>query len=61
MRMSYSKFCERHPLRIVKPTFKDRDTCLCKTHANLQYMADNLLYHKVIKSRKIEDLLVSVL
>ncbi|XP_035280490.1 uncharacterized protein LOC118231110 [Anguilla anguilla] len=60
IRISYSEFCKRRPFWIVKPTVKDRDTCLCKTHANLQFMADKLLYHKVIKSSKIEDLIVSL-
>ncbi|KAK7131742.1 hypothetical protein R3I93_018339 [Phoxinus phoxinus] len=60
IRISNSEFCKRRPFWIVKPTVKDRDTCLCKTHANLQSMADKLLYHKVIKSSNIEDLIVSL-
>lgn len=48
--ISYSEFCKKQPFWIVKPTIKDRDTCLCKIHANLQFMEDRLFYHKVIKS-----------
>ncbi len=58
--VSYSVFCKRRPFWIVKPTIKDRDTCLCKIHANLQFMADRLFYHKVIKSAKLSDLMESV-
>ena len=60
VKISYNEFCKRRPFWVVKPTVKDRDTCLCKTHANLQFMADKLLYHKVIKSSNIEDLIVSL-
>lgn len=58
--ISYSEFCKKQPFWIVKPTIKDRDTCLCKIHANLQFMADRLFYHKVIKSAKLNDLTESV-
>ena len=58
--VSYSEFCKRRPFWIIKPTIKDRDTCLCKIHANLQFMADRLFYHKVIKSAKLSDLMESV-
>lgn len=46
IQISNSEFC--------KPTIKDRDTCICKTHANMQLMTDKLLQHK------IEDLVVSL-
>jgi len=57
---SYSEFYKRCPFWIVKPSVKHRDTCLCKTHANLQFMADKLLHHKVINSNNIEDLIASL-
>lgn len=60
IKISYSEFCKRRPFWIIKPTVKDRDTCLCKTHANLQCKADKLFFHKVIKSSKIEDLVESL-
>lgn len=51
VKISYSKFCENCPFWIVKPSIQDRDTCLCKTHANIQLMADKLLYLKVISTK----------
>lgn len=60
IQISYSEFCKKRPFWIIKPTIKDRDTCICKTHANMQLMADKLLQHKVINSSKIEDLVVSL-
>lgn len=58
--ISNSEFCKKRPFWIKKPTVKDRDSCLCKTHANLQFMADKLAQHKVITTRKIEDLAISL-
>lgn len=60
IQISYSEFCKKCPFWIIKPTIKDRDTCIRKTHANMQLMADKLLKHKVINSSKIEDLVVSL-
>ncbi|XP_048038081.1 uncharacterized protein LOC125263172 [Megalobrama amblycephala] len=40
--VSYSFFCAQRPFWVTQPKEADRDTCLCKTHENLQYMADKL-------------------
>ncbi|KAK6307842.1 hypothetical protein J4Q44_G00211130 [Coregonus suidteri] len=48
------------PFWVVKPTVQDRDTCLCKTHANLQFIEDKLQYHKVIRCSNIENLIESL-
>ena len=60
IKISYSEFCKQRPFWVMKPTVKDRETCLCKTHANLQFMADKLFQHKVINSNKIEDMVISL-
>ncbi|KAL2087166.1 hypothetical protein ACEWY4_018225 [Coilia grayii] len=60
IKISYSEFCKNRPFWIIKPTVTDRDSCLCKTHANLQFMADKLAQHKMIPTRKIEDLAISL-
>ena len=51
---SYSLFCTLRPYFVVKLTLQDRQTCLCKIHENLEFMADKLhsigvLPHKDIK------------
>ena len=60
VKISYSKFCDNRPFWVVKPSIQDRDTCLCKTHANIQLMADKLLYLKVISTNRIENLMHSL-
>jgi len=42
LKISYSMLCKNRPFWIVRPTVRDRDTCLCKTHATTQLMADKL-------------------
>lgn len=42
MGISYSLFCRFRPFWVVKATEKDRHTCLCIKHNNLQYKADKL-------------------
>ncbi|KAI4794712.1 hypothetical protein KUCAC02_031890 [Chaenocephalus aceratus] len=40
--ISYAFFCRQRPFWVVTPNEKDRETCQCKTHENLQFMADRL-------------------
>ncbi|KAJ4934782.1 hypothetical protein JOQ06_007564 [Pogonophryne albipinna] len=40
--ISYAFFCRQRPFWVVTPNEKDRETCQCKTHENLQFMADKL-------------------
>ncbi len=39
---SYSLFCACQPFWVIAPTDADRASCQCKTHENLQVMADTL-------------------
>ncbi len=51
LKLSYTEFCKNRPFWVVTPTSRDRDACLCKIHANVQFMADKLAYHRVIQSK----------
>lgn len=35
-KFSYSLFCKLRPFWVVRPTERDRETCLCKIHDNLR-------------------------
>ena len=42
LKLSYSLFCRFRPFWVLKATEKDRETCLCIKHENLQYQVDKL-------------------
>lgn len=42
LKLSYSLFCRFRPFWVLKATEKDRQTCLCIKHENLQYQVDML-------------------
>lgn len=54
--VSYAFFCRVRPFWVVPPTDRDRETCQCKTHENLQFMADKLFRLGISKSRNIEEM-----
>lgn len=54
--ISYSLFCRLRPFWIVHPTLSDRDTCMCKTHENLDFMLQKLQHLKVVNSGNAEAL-----
>lgn len=58
--ISYSEFCKRKPFWIVSPTLRDRDTCLCKTCENAQFMADRLFQQGILWTSKVEVLVISM-
>lgn len=58
--ISYSLFCSLRPFFCLIPDVKDRDTCLCKTHENLQFMATKLHGIHLISTNHIEDLADSI-
>ena len=49
-KVSYSLFCKLQPFYVVDPSEADRDTCLCKIHANMAYMANALKTKRVVES-----------
>ena len=60
MRVSYPFFCRQKPFWVVRPTAADRETCKCRTHENMQLMADRLYNLKVIKEKYPENILHTV-
>lgn len=52
-RCSYSYFTKQRPFYIKPPTVNGRDTCLCKTHVNSQYLLNALHRHKIISESNI--------
>ncbi|WAR19946.1 hypothetical protein MAR_001784 [Mya arenaria] len=50
-KISYSMFCKLRPFWIVKPTEKDRDTCLCKLHENLNYKIQTSYKENMVHSK----------
>ncbi|XP_034084202.1 uncharacterized protein LOC117554075 isoform X2 [Gymnodraco acuticeps] len=54
--VSYTSFCRLRPFWVVTPSSSDRDTCLCKKHENLQFMANALQSQGLLSSRNIEEM-----
>lgn len=60
IKISYTEFCKRKPFWVVHPSFKDRETCLCKLCENAQFMADKLFQQSVLLTSKVKDLMLSI-
>ncbi|KAL2099467.1 hypothetical protein ACEWY4_005947 [Coilia grayii] len=54
--VSYTFFCRHRPFLVVKPNAQDRETCQCKTHENLQFMADTLYKHGLLDSKNVDQM-----
>jgi len=54
--VSYSMFCSMRPFWVVPPTERDRQTCLCKTHENLQLIIDKLAELRILSSVTVDRL-----
>lgn len=52
--ISYSLFCHLRPFWVVNPTLSERDTCMCKLHENLSFLAVKL------ETANIEELIEKV-
>ncbi|WAR03052.1 hypothetical protein MAR_009610 [Mya arenaria] len=50
-KISYSMFCKLRPFWIVKPTEKDRDTCLGQLHENLNYKIQTSYKENMVHSK----------
>ncbi|KAL2095619.1 hypothetical protein ACEWY4_007767 [Coilia grayii] len=55
-RLSYSLFCCLRPFWVVKPSLADRETCMCKLHENLAFVAHKLKQLHLIETLELEDL-----
>ncbi|RZF37984.1 hypothetical protein LSTR_LSTR016401 [Laodelphax striatellus] len=58
--MSYSKFCKLRPFWITIPDCKNRDTCLCKLHTNMELIVSKLNSSQLITEKNTKDLLSSL-
>ena len=54
--ISYTSFCRLRPFWVTPPKESDRETCLCKQHDNIQFLANTLFKKKLIKTAKLHDL-----
>ncbi|XP_064601012.1 uncharacterized protein LOC135467176 [Liolophura sinensis] len=50
MKISYSLFCRLRPFWVIIPSSKDRETCLCKTHENLNLLVQKLRDLKLLQT-----------
>lgn len=50
-KISYSKFARGRPFWVTYPNARDRDTCACDIHSNMDFMVSGLNNVKAIKER----------
>lgn len=55
--MSYATFSKIRPFWILKPSYRERDTCLCKQHTNISLMVNSLKSHKIINESTINEVI----
>jgi hypothetical protein len=58
--VSYVTFTRHRPFWVRQPTAKDRETCLCKRHENIQLAVDRLHQLGLLSTKRAEDLLLKV-
>ncbi|RXM28486.1 hypothetical protein EOD39_9725 [Acipenser ruthenus] len=54
--ISYAFFCRERPFWVVTPKERDRETCQCKTHENVQFMADKMHKLGLSQSSNLEEM-----
>ena len=54
--ISYAFFCRERPFWVVTPQERDRETCQCKTHENLQFMVDKMHKLGLSQSSNLEEM-----
>jgi len=60
VRISYPSFCRLRPFWVVHPSLSDRETCQCKLHENLSFLAEKLYQLKLIETSDLERLTKTV-
>lgn len=55
-KVSYSLFCRVRPFWVVPPTERDRETCTCKVHDNLQFVVDKLQSLNILPRSNVDSL-----
>lgn len=59
-KISYTNFCQQRPFWVVYPKDKNRDTCMCKLHANVDLLLQALYRNKIIAEKSHQELLGSL-
>lgn len=59
-RISYSLFCKIRPFWVVPPSLQDMETCLCKSHENLEFITTTMQKMKLLEISNLEQLADSV-
>ncbi|CAG5003733.1 unnamed protein product [Parnassius apollo] len=57
--VSYSYFCKAKPFWVIVPTEKDRETCMCKIHENVDLLAKALHKNEIIVEKSANEILSS--
>ncbi|MES9881945.1 MAG: hypothetical protein ABW185_13790 [Sedimenticola sp.] len=58
--VSYSLFCRLKPFWIVKPTERDRETCLCKLHENLEMKLERAYSENIYNTQNMNELVKTI-
>jgi len=58
--ISYPTFARLRPFWVRLPTSKDRDTCMCKKHTNVQLLTDKLFQLGIVGFKNCEDVLEQI-
>ncbi|CAC5379288.1 unnamed protein product [Mytilus coruscus] len=58
--VSYLMFCKCRPFWIVKPSTKDRETCLCIKHENIHYLIEKLYQSQLITTNRVETIIDNI-
>ncbi|CAK1583097.1 unnamed protein product [Parnassius mnemosyne] len=56
MKCSYTTFTRCRPFYVILPTVAGRETCLCRLHTNVQYLAIALCKNKVIPTSDLNKI-----
>lgn len=53
--ISYSAFCKLRPFWVVTPNVNSRETCLCKTHENMDLVFAALKRNKIVEQKSLQE------
>ena len=59
--VSYGFFCRQKPFWVVVPNERDRETCMCKTHENFQFIANAMFKVGLLETSNVEDIAASTM
>lgn len=60
IKISYAFFCKSRPFWVIFLNAKNRETCLCETHVNFQFVVSKLKYYNIIKENSSEEIIKSI-